>query len=189
MAIHADATPADSEAEGEFLRGNALCDARRFSEALAYYERAIELGLRDEVVWNNRGVALDSVGRHEEALQSYRHALKANPAYETAWYNMGNAFSYLGQYEKAVECYDKAVELNPQYRIALYDKGIALAHLGKTRRAHLIGTPRANSGPIRTSGPSARWGFGVRRCRASPPFPTFASPRRCVPPRSVPSFR
>src|SRR5881397_3864874 len=72
----------DSAAEEEFVRGNALCDSRQFEAAIPHYDRAIELGQNDEVVWNNRGVALDSLGRHEESLESYRKALQANAAYE-----------------------------------------------------------------------------------------------------------
>src|SRR5690348_18075675 len=58
--------------EAEFLRGNAHCDAREFSDALASYDRAAAFGYEDPVMWNNRGVALDGLGRHEDAIQAYR---------------------------------------------------------------------------------------------------------------------
>ena len=66
------AAPAASEdlarGEAEFLRGNALCDARDYAPALACYERATALGYEDQVLWNNRGVALDGLGLHEDAI-------------------------------------------------------------------------------------------------------------------------
>jgi len=102
-----------ARAEEEFLKGNELCDAKRFTEALARYDRAIELGLRDHVVWNNKGVALDSVGRHEDALGCYDKSLAADRSYVIAWYHRRNAYSYLSQHERAVECYDRALELKP----------------------------------------------------------------------------
>src|SRR3989304_7372389 len=60
-----------ARAEEEFLKGNELCDAKRFEDAVVRYDRAIEVGLRDHVVWNNKGVALASLGRHEEAVACY----------------------------------------------------------------------------------------------------------------------
>jgi len=133
VAVTEERSVALARAEEEFLKGNELCDAKNFADALGRYDRAIELGLRDHVVWNNKGVALDSLGRHEDALGCYDKSLAANPSYEIAWYNRGNAYSYLGQHERAVECYDRALALKPEYHVALYDKGLALAQLGKTR--------------------------------------------------------
>ncbi len=112
-----------ARAEEEFLKGNELCDARRFEDAVVRYDRAIELGLRDHVVWNNKGVALDSLGRHEDAVACYEKSLAANSEYEIAWYNKGNAYSYLGQYDRAVECYDRAIAADGSMTIAYLYKG------------------------------------------------------------------
>src|SRR5207245_9557012 len=95
--------------EAEFLRGNAHCDAREFSDALVSYDRAAAFGYADPVMWNNRGVALDGLGRHEDAIQAYTRALQHNPTYEIAAYNLGNAFAQLGQFEEALVAYDQAV--------------------------------------------------------------------------------
>ena len=72
VAVAEDRSVALARAEEEFLRGNELCDAKRFDEALGHYDRAIEFGLVDHVVWNNKGVALDSVGRHEDARGAHQ---------------------------------------------------------------------------------------------------------------------
>src|SRR5206468_2037105 len=63
FAIAAAPAKADlARGEAEFLRGNAHCDAREFSDALASYDRAAAFGYEDHVMWNNRGVALDGLG-------------------------------------------------------------------------------------------------------------------------------
>src|SRR5436309_331672 len=112
--------------EAEFLRGNAHCDAREFSDALLSYDRAAAFGYADPVMWNNRGVALDGLGRHEDAIQAYTRALQHNPTYEIAAYNLGNAFAQLGQFEEALVAYDRALAIKPAYADALYDKALAI---------------------------------------------------------------
>jgi tetratricopeptide (TPR) repeat protein len=72
-------------AEEEFLRGNILCDERNYRDAVSHYDKAIELGFDDEVVFNNKGVALDSLGDHREALECYEQAVALSPEYEIAW--------------------------------------------------------------------------------------------------------
>src|SRR5207247_8583934 len=95
--------------EAEYLRGNAHCDAREFSDALASYDRAAAFGYEDHVMWNNRGVALDGLGRHEDSIQAYTRALQRNPKYEIAAYNLGTAFAQLGQFEEALAAHDHAL--------------------------------------------------------------------------------
>ena len=127
------AAPAGDLAAGEaaFLEGNALCDARRYAEALPHYDRAIAFGYEDHVIWNNKGVALDSLGRHEEAVDAYEEALRRRPMYEIAWYNLGNAYAYLGRLDRALDAYDRALEIRPGYPEALTDKALAPARLGR----------------------------------------------------------
>src|SRR5256884_354425 len=116
--------------EAEYLRGNAHCDAREFSEALASYDRAAAFGYEDHVMWNNRGVALDGLGRHEDSIQAYTRALQRNPKYEIAAYNLGNAFAQLGQFEEAVDAYDRAIAADPNNEEAWNNKGFTFFMLG-----------------------------------------------------------
>src|SRR2546428_11116030 len=100
LAFAISALPAKADlarGEAEFLRGNAHCDAREFSDALVSYDRAAAFGYADPVMWNNRGGALDGLGRHEDAIQASTRALQRNPTYEIAAYNLGNAIAQLAQ--------------------------------------------------------------------------------------------
>src|SRR5947199_10801988 len=134
FAIAAAPAKADlARGEAEFLRGNAHCNAREYSDALASYDRAAAFGYEDHVMWNNRGVALDGLGRHEDAIQAYTRALQRNPRYEIAAYNLGNAFAQLGQFEEALVAYDRALAIKPAYADALYDKALVLARLGRAK--------------------------------------------------------
>src|SRR5438445_4299901 len=98
VAVAGERTVSLARAEEEFLKGNELCDAKNFADALGHYDRAVEFGLTDHVGWNNTGVALDSLGLHEDALSCYDRSIAANPAYEIAWYYAGNALPILAPY-------------------------------------------------------------------------------------------
>src|SRR5438094_419620 len=136
FAIAAAPAKADlARGEAEFLRGNAHCDAREFSDALASYDRAAAFGYEDHVMWNNRGVALDGLGRHEDSIQAYTRALQRNPKYEIAAYNLGNAFAQLGQFEEALVAYEKALAINPRYKQAWYNKGYTFHGINRLEEA------------------------------------------------------
>src|SRR2546428_7817483 len=128
LAFAISAVPAKADlarGEAEFLRGNAHCDAREFSDALASYDRAAAFGYEDHVMWNNRGVALDGLGQHEDAIDAYTRAMQRSPTYEIAAYNLGNAFAQLGQLEEAVVAYDRALAIKPDYADARHDEALA----------------------------------------------------------------
>lgn len=51
----------------------------RYEEALAAYDKALEIKPDFHLAWYNRGNALGSLERYEEALISYDKALEFNP--------------------------------------------------------------------------------------------------------------
>ena len=59
--------------------GVALDNLGRFEEAIASYNRALEIDPTDAATHYNMGVALDDLGRPEEAIASYRRALEIDP--------------------------------------------------------------------------------------------------------------
>lgn len=46
----------------------------RYEEALAYYDKALEIKPDERIVLNNKGIALDKLGRREEARACYNKA-------------------------------------------------------------------------------------------------------------------
>ncbi|MGK7929086.1 MAG: tetratricopeptide repeat protein [Spirulina sp.] len=72
--------------------GNILVADRQYEEAIASYDKAVEINPNYDAAWYNRGVALYNLGRYEEAIASYDKAVEINPNYDAAWYNRGNAW-------------------------------------------------------------------------------------------------
>src|SRR6266567_3493855 len=70
-------------------RSKVYKELRRYKEALADYERAIELAKSvNKNVWNEQGLLLSYLGRYIEAMESYQRTLQEDPADYTALYNL-----------------------------------------------------------------------------------------------------
>ena len=110
-----------------FDQGNILLVNEEYEEAIASYERAVEINPDDQDAWYGLGYALGNLGRYEEAIASYERAVEINPDKEKAWYNRGIALGNLGRYEEAIASYERAVEINPDYQDAWYNKACAYA--------------------------------------------------------------
>jgi tetratricopeptide (TPR) repeat protein len=96
-------------------------------EAVASYDRALQLKPDDYYAWNNRGVALRELGRLEETVASYDRALQLKPDDDYVWYKRGNALRDLGRLEEAVASYDRALQLKPDYYEAQKNRDLILA--------------------------------------------------------------
>jgi len=57
-------------------RGNALYQLSRYDEALAFFDKAIEIKPDDHYAWYHRGNALYQLSRYDEALASYDKAIE-----------------------------------------------------------------------------------------------------------------
>ncbi|WP_414588282.1 CHAT domain-containing protein, partial [Scytonema sp. PCC 10023] len=110
-------------------RGVALGNLGRHEEAIASYDKAIEIKPDYDSAWNNRGVALGNLGRYEDAVASYNKAIEIKPDDDSAWYNRGVALGELGRYEEALASYDKAIEIKPDYDWAWNNRAVALNNL------------------------------------------------------------
>ncbi len=88
-------------------------DLGRLEEALACYEKAIEINPKDEMAWVDKGWALDELGRYEEASACYDKAIEINPKDARVWSFKSWALDDLGRDEEAEACRDKAQNLFP----------------------------------------------------------------------------
>jgi tetratricopeptide (TPR) repeat protein len=115
--------------------GDKLYDDEKYEEAIACYDRSIEINPKNEYAWGCKGIALNSLKRYEEAIGCWDKALKINPENEYAWCGKGDALYFLKRYEETIECYDKALKINPKYGIAWNNKGYTLFLLKQYQEA------------------------------------------------------
>ena len=128
-------TPQDLDARELNNKGASLENLGKYQEAIACYNRVLEINPRDAGAWSNKGNALNKLGKLQEAVDCYDRALEINPRYAVTWSNKGVALYNLGKIQEAVDCYDRALEINPRFEKAWNNKGNALGDLGKYQEA------------------------------------------------------
>ncbi len=116
-------------------KGMVLYELRRFEEALACYDRGLEISPRDSALWKNKGVVLSSLGRLEEALACYDRALEISPQDSVLWGNKGAELRDLGRFEEALTCYERGLEISPGDSGLWQNKAVALRDLGRVEEA------------------------------------------------------
>jgi tetratricopeptide (TPR) repeat protein len=118
-----------------FMMGLVLFASGCNEEAIASYDKALELKHNFHKAWNNRGAALSDLGRKEEAIASYDKALELKPDFHKAWNNRGVVLSNVGRKKEAIVSYDKALEFKPDFHEAWNNRGLALSYLGRKEEA------------------------------------------------------
>ncbi len=107
--------------DGWYNLGQALWRARRFDDALAAYQRALDGGIaRPEEAHLNRAVLLaQHLARPQAARQELERALDAHPRYAPAWLNLGNLCEQAGEAEAASRAYEQVLAIEPGHALAL----------------------------------------------------------------------
>src|SRR5262249_42421988 len=119
-------------AKAHYHRGITSRDMGRLAEAVAGYDRALDLGGEDAEILSSRGIALWEMGEPDQALASFDRALALDPKNVEAWNNRGNLLARAGIADEALVSYDKALALKPDHVQALRNRaGLLWDALGR----------------------------------------------------------
>ncbi len=116
-------------------RAMELIQQGRLEDAIACYDRALEIKPDYVEALNNRGNLLLALKRFDDALASYDKALALKPDHVRALYNRGNALLALGRPAAALENYDQALSLAPSHVGSRNNRGKALLELKRLNEA------------------------------------------------------
>jgi len=104
----------------------------RYEDAVASYQRAIELGIDHlEEVYSNLGVLYSEMRQPERARAMYEKSLVLVPDYVPALFNLAGLLEEQGERERAVELFERILTLDPRY----WDALTRLANAGRIRSA------------------------------------------------------
>jgi protein O-mannosyl-transferase len=120
---------------GHYNLGNALLQKGQVDDAVAQYQKAVEIYPNYQEAHGNLGLALFQKGQVDDAVAQYEKAVEINPNYAAARYNLGNALFQKGQLDEAIDQLQKAVEINPNYAAAHINLGNALFQKGQFDQA------------------------------------------------------
>jgi tetratricopeptide (TPR) repeat protein len=105
------------------------------TEALEFYDRALEIDSAYGSAWFNKGKALFRLGMKKKALECFRKATKYSPENKSAWNNLGVTLRQLKRYKESIKCYNKALKIYSEYPWAWHNKGVALMELKRYKQA------------------------------------------------------
>ncbi len=102
--------------------GTACMRLGRNEEALAAYQRYVQLAPNDPNAWDSLALFQQWIGRYAEAEAAYNHALALNPESGVAILHLGHLRFQQGRYRAAAEQYRRYIQ------IAADDNGRARGH-------------------------------------------------------------
>jgi tetratricopeptide (TPR) repeat protein len=116
-------------------KGNELSDQAKYDEAIACYDKVIEINPKNKWGWINKGAALDDLGKYEEAIKTYDKAIEIHPESADIWCNKGFSLDNMGKHGDAMVAFNKAIEIKSKFAAAWNGRGIALANMERYEEA------------------------------------------------------
>jgi tetratricopeptide (TPR) repeat protein len=106
--------------------GNALLKQGRREEALATFDKAVQLKPDNADSWINLGNVLADTGRPTDAILSFQHALKLNPRHWDAAHKAGLLLQQLGRLEEALVHFNLYDKMQPNHGTTLQMRALAM---------------------------------------------------------------
>jgi len=104
-------------------------------QALASFDKALELSPRFVLAYRNRGIAHLAREDLERAIADQSQAIALDPSHPDAYIYRARAYYESGQLERAIADYTRAIELEPGQSEAFYGRGLAHASVGDAAQA------------------------------------------------------
>ena len=120
----------------------------RHQEALAMFEKAIQMNPDFAESYYNLGISLAYIGKYDEAKNQYQMAINKDPYFLPAYRNLGALLIGIGNYKEALEVLKSAIRINPDYFPAYDNLAVAYQRLGTPQdfipllRAYLKRNPK-----------------------------------------------
>lgn len=103
--------------------GYAYFTRGKIEEAIAHYQKSLDMDVRYANAHFVMGFVLDQQGRTDEAIYHYHEALKIDPMSADSHYNLGIIMRRLGKDGEAIAHYLQAIKINPMHATAHYNLG------------------------------------------------------------------
>lgn len=143
LALRSDGNWGDNTAGlAWYNKGLSETKLGQFNEAIASFNRALNLDAQNSLALVGSCQALTNLGRLYEAIAACDAAIKANSNWgdsspAIAWYHKGLAQQKNGQIQEAIASFDQAIATNPKDADIWVTHGQALALVGKPAQASI----------------------------------------------------
>ena len=122
------------------LLGDAYRDQNKCSEAIYWYQQAIQLDAKAYSPWLGIGQCRYAQAKWSEAVEALRMAQVRNPQDPGVHYWLGQSYVQLGKFQEAVDAFEQAIQFKEDYRYHLalgdvfYSQGEFQQALGRYSR-------------------------------------------------------
>jgi len=128
--------PESNDVAQLFAHGVALEeDPRNQLQAIAAYERVLELDAEHAAAHINLGTLYYNRQDYKAAEEHYRRAIEIDPRYALAHFDLGNVLDETGRVAEAIQTYLAALQLAPTYADAHYNLALAYEKIKEPRKA------------------------------------------------------
>lgn len=103
----------EDQANAHKQKGNEAFTAKRYTEAIEHYTRAIECNPKDHIFYSNRAASYLELKKYSEALVDATKTVELKPDFVKGHVRKGQAEFGLEQYDEAEESFQKGLELDP----------------------------------------------------------------------------
>jgi tetratricopeptide (TPR) repeat protein len=117
------------------LQGSKAIEERRWDEAVAHLQKAVELAPAQAFTRLNLATSLYMSGKADAALEQYRQALRLLPALARAHFGVGVILGSRGQDAQAIDAFRAAVSADTAYVEARLTLANALRRTGRIEEA------------------------------------------------------
>jgi tetratricopeptide (TPR) repeat protein len=104
-------------------QGVAYLDRQRYDEAIAEFNKAIEIDPDFADAYYNRGIANSKKGNLNQAISDYTKAIQINPNDSDSYYNRGLVYHKKNDFNQAISDYTKAIQISPD-ATAYYNRAL-----------------------------------------------------------------
>lgn len=108
-----------------------LRDMRRYPEAVAALQTAIQLQPGNPKYYNALGIVLGRMGSNEESICYFDAFITMRPNASEGYNNKANVLKAMGRYKDAIHFYGKALEIDPDIFMGKANKGLSHLVLGE----------------------------------------------------------
>lgn len=126
---------AHQTAEVHNNQGVDFAQQGKLNEAIAAFNRAIQIFPKYENAHNNLGLALGSQNKFSEAVAAFNRAIEINPKNFETYNNLGIALGSQGKLAEAIAAFNRAIQLNPEDPTSRQNLGVAFWTQGKISQA------------------------------------------------------
>jgi serine/threonine protein kinase/cytochrome c-type biogenesis protein CcmH/NrfG len=111
-------------------KGEVLWALKRLEDALACFDRAVEIDPSKDIGWSRKAEVLSRLERYGESADCYRRLVELAANDPDDWLRLGEALRKAGREGEAIPAFDRAIALQRESFPAWTNRGLALAARG-----------------------------------------------------------